>query len=140
MTAPTTRPTWATLKITAERLKEKGLSDIAIRMLAPDGDILWHNLARQDGMLALACLEDDMLAGITAQLRADGAPPAMVNTPAGVAHMLIIAAEAYCPEEPSWQDNALRSAVATALLLRLAESAWREKQIVITSQMPLALQ
>jgi hypothetical protein len=128
------------MKITAARMVERGLSETAARMLAPDDDILWHELAQRDGLLALACLDDDKLAAITAQLREEGAPPALINTPAGVAHMLYMAAEAYCPEERAWNTRALQSAVATALLLRLAESAWREKQIVVVSQMPLGLQ
>lgn len=129
---------WAQMRITVDRMMQKGLSETTAKLLAPDGDILWHELVKRDGMLALSCLDDDMLAPITAQLRADGAPAAVVNTPAGVAHLLYMAAESYCPETKAWNTRALTSAVATALLLRLAESVWRGKQIVIAhaGQMP----
>lgn len=121
---------WANMQIARERMVEVGLSEGAARLLAPNGSIAWHALARQDGMLALACLPDDKLADITAQLRTEGAPPATVNTPAGVAHMLYVAAESHCPTTEGWNSRGLTSAVATALLLRLAESVWREKQII----------
>lgn len=85
--------------------------------------IEWHKLARKDGGLALAVLDDADFNKIVQELHRAGLPdtaPADRNT---VLSLIWANAESEVPPAP-WYDRGLHSAVACAHLLTLAFQAW----------------
>lgn len=85
--------------------------------------IEWHKLARKDGGLALAVLDDADFNKIVQELHRAGLPDTAPTDRATVLHLLWAAAESQVPPFP-WYDRGLHSAVACANLLTLAFQAW----------------
>lgn len=114
---------WRRLLIGEERLRAVGLSAEATAMLCGGkGSVPWRDLARRDGILALAALEDERLGQMREELHRQGITLAL-RTASEMGHFLYTVAEVYSPRG-EWYDRSIVSAVACGLLMRLAEDAW----------------
>lgn len=124
---------WRQMTVSAARMIEQGLGEASAHALVNkhgNGEtIRWNVLAKVDGMLALACLTNDRLLAMAAELKKQGAP-VPVNTPAQMAHFLYTSASVFAPSG-EWEDRGLTSAIAAGLLTSLAEQAWGASDIVI---------
>lgn len=94
------------------------------RILCEGSNIIeWHKLARKDGGLALAVLDDADFDKIVQELRRAGLPDTAPADRATVLLLVWTIAESEVPPAP-WYDRELHSAVACAQLLTLAFQAW----------------
>lgn len=94
------------------------------RILCDGGAFIeWHKLARKDGGLALAVLDDADFDKIVQELRRAGLPSTAPADRTTVLHLVWAVAEGQVPPAP-WYDRDLHSAVACAALLTLAYQAW----------------
>ena len=94
------------------------------RILCDGGAFIdWHKLARKDGGLALAVLDDADFGKIVQELRRAGLPGTAPADRGTVLNLIWAIAESEVPPAP-WYDRSLHSAVACANLLTLAFQAW----------------
>lgn len=94
------------------------------RILCDGGAFVeWHKLARRDGGLALAVLDDEDFDLLVQELRRAGLPSTAPADRKTVLHLVWAVAEGQVPPAP-WYDRELHSAVACANLLTLAYQAW----------------
>jgi hypothetical protein len=86
--------------------------------------VLWHELARQDGGLALAVLTEAEFHLIVAELRRAGLPE-VEPTQQEVLNLIWTIAASECPAFGTpWYSHELHSSVACAQLLTLVQQAW----------------
>jgi hypothetical protein len=87
--------------------------------------VLWHELARIDGALAINVLTDDEFNLIVAELWRAGLPATDTFTRTNLIELVWTVAGNECPEPTSrWYSVSLHSAVACAQLLALVEQSW----------------
>lgn len=82
--------------------------------------IEWHNLARYDGQLAVNVLTDEEFDAIAKLCAANGAP---LKARTELVRLVWFLAQSGLPKG-AWNTQELHSAVATGVLLKLAQDAW----------------
>ena len=86
--------------------------------------VLWHELARIDGALAISVLTEAEFDLIVAELRRAGLPE-VKPTRQEVLNLVWTIAASECPEFGTpWYSHELHSSVACAQLLALVQQAW----------------